>query len=135
MSRRPVLKDILGQAECNGLYRLADDVVLADAHAIPGEKLTGKAAMLKAIAKELAFPDYFGANWDALEECLTDLSWLDGDAVLLIDRASVPEEQAPEDWGVCLDILADAARFWSDQGRPFAVFLRDSHAALTVVQA
>lgn len=135
MSRRPVLKDILGQAERNGLYRLADDVVLAAAHAIPGEKLTGKAAMLKAIAKSLDFPDYFGANWDALEECLTDLSWFEGGVVLLIDQVSVPEEQAPNDWGVCLDILADAAHFWSGQGRSFAVFLRDSHAALTVVQA
>jgi hypothetical protein len=135
MSRRPVLKDVLGHADRNGLYRLADDVGPADALPISGARLIGKTAMLGAISQALDFPDYFGANWDALEECLTDLSWLDGDVVLLIDQASVAEDKAPDDWGVCLDILADAAKFWSGQGRPFVVFLRDSHAALPVVQA
>jgi len=135
MSRRLQLKDILGHPGNNGLYRLVEGVVPTGGLTLAGARLTGKAAMLEAISGALDFPDYFGANWDALEECLTDLSWLEGDVVLVIDQASVPEKRAPEDWGMCLDILADAARFWSDQGRPFAVFLRDSHAALKVVQS
>ena len=28
-------------------------------------------------SKALSFPDYFGWNWDAFDECITDLSWLD----------------------------------------------------------
>jgi hypothetical protein len=31
----------------------------------------------------LKFPDYFGWNWDALDECLRDLSWLPPGRVIL----------------------------------------------------
>jgi hypothetical protein len=35
----------------------------------------GKAALLERIAGALRFPRWFGGNWDALEDCLMDLSW------------------------------------------------------------
>jgi hypothetical protein len=35
----------------------------------------GKAALLKAFAAAFAFPATFGGNWDALADCLQDLSW------------------------------------------------------------
>ena len=38
----------------------------------------------------LRFPDYFGGNWDALEECLNDLSWLPADAQIVIVHAQPP---------------------------------------------
>jgi len=28
---------------------------------------------LDAVSKAMRFPDYFGRNWDALDECLTDM--------------------------------------------------------------
>jgi hypothetical protein len=41
-------------------------------------------SLLSAIATAMNFPSYFGMNWDALDECLRDLSWLDPKGVLLI---------------------------------------------------
>jgi RNAse (barnase) inhibitor barstar len=38
--------------------------------------ITSKAALLTELAQRLHFPDYFGMNWDALDECIHDLSWL-----------------------------------------------------------
>jgi RNAse (barnase) inhibitor barstar len=38
--------------------------------------VTRKEDLLRCIAAKLKFPDYFGFNWDALDECLADLSWL-----------------------------------------------------------
>ena len=40
-------------------------------------------ALLDALYNALRFPDYFGGNWDALDECICDLSWLPpGDVIL-----------------------------------------------------
>ncbi len=128
-SRRVVLADILGHAERNGLYRFPDAEPMAAAVRLPGRQLTNKMAMIDAVADALAFPDYFGRNWDALEECLLDLSWRPGSLVLLIDNAQVPEQRAPADWREFLEILHDAARFWKKEGRVFSVFLQGSHAA------
>lgn len=124
---RVALADVVGHAERNGIYRLEGDAPLAIR--IAGRDLTGKPAMLAALAAAFAFPEWFGHNWDALADCLTDLAWLDGPVVLLVENAGVPEAAAPEAWDVLLDILADAARHWQAEGRPFAVLLEGGNAA------
>jgi hypothetical protein len=128
------LADILGHPEHNGLYRLPEGKVLSDAVPVKG-RLTTKTAMLKAVSKALKFPDYFGHNWDAMEECLTDMSWHAGAVVLLIEKAAIPEAEAPKDWTVLLAILADSARYWQAEGRSFAVFLQGGHTTYPMVAA
>jgi hypothetical protein len=84
--------------------------------------ISEKQALLAQIARALEFPEWFGGNWDALEDCLTDLSWLQGAGhVLLFEDAA---QLAPDDRGVLADILASAAAYWGERGRPFfAVFV------------
>ena len=43
---------------------------------IAGEKATTSETFLAEIARALKFPEYFGNNYDALDEMLNDLSWL-----------------------------------------------------------
>jgi hypothetical protein len=70
-----------------------------------------------AFAKALALPDWFGRNWDALEDCLSDLSWREaGGHVLLL-------EGDPD--AMLLDVLASAAEFWAGQRKPFFAVLVD----------
>ena len=54
---------------------------------LDGAAARDKAHFMTSIAQALAFPDYFGANWDAFDECLDDLHWQDKAIVLVIDHA------------------------------------------------
>ena len=82
-----------------------------------------KNELLARLARGLHFPTWFGGNWDALEDCLTDLSWLEGDGhVLLLEGASGVNR---DDFGILADVLSSSARFWAERRRSFfAVFVQ-----------
>jgi len=58
--------------------------------------ITSKDVLLRILGQQLGVPKYFGVNWDALDECLLDLSWIAADDVCLwhedLPLASVPKE-------------------------------------------
>ncbi|MBX3410067.1 MAG: barstar family protein [Phycisphaeraceae bacterium] len=45
-------------------------------YTIDGRNCTSRLALMDEWSRVLAYPDYFGRNWDAFEECVCDLSWL-----------------------------------------------------------
>ena len=53
---------------------------------VDGASVHSRDELLDAIAAELGFPEYFGHNWDALDECLRDLSWRPAPGYVLIVR-------------------------------------------------
>jgi len=84
--------------------------------------VAAKEPLLECLARALGFPDWFGANWDALEDCLADLSWRAGTGhVILLERQG---ELPLDDLGVLVEVLGAAAEHWAGRGRPFfAVFV------------
>ena len=50
---------------------------------VRGRKAGTTAAFYDELAAALQFPDYFGENWDAANDCLGDLEWLHADAIVL----------------------------------------------------
>ena len=54
------------------------------ARVVRGHKATAKAACLDEFAAAFQFPPSFGDNWDALRDCLCDLSWLAADECLIV---------------------------------------------------
>jgi hypothetical protein len=88
---------------------------------IPGEAtfharvpagITTKAGLMNALDGELQFPDYFGCNWDALAECIQDLSWLSDGNVALVHE-DVPLENDRRSLAIYLSILRDAVEKWA----------------------
>jgi RNAse (barnase) inhibitor barstar len=53
-------------------------------------RLRRKRDLLRALASGLKFPKYFGHNWDALEECLSDLSWLGQQSGIVLVHKYMP---------------------------------------------
>ena len=120
----------LQDAAKSGVYRASRSDVIADA--VRGSKLSfarillndvrGKEALMARIAGTLAFPSWFGANWDALEDCLTDLSWHEGQGHVLVFEGF--QFLPADELGVLLDVLITAAEFWPQRGKPFfAIFI------------
>ena len=82
---------------------------------IKGAKCQTITGLLTECARALDFPDYFGHNWDALEECLADLEWLPAKGyILLITDAECVLPNNEEDYETFLEILRDAGEAWGN---------------------
>lgn len=114
----------------SGVYRAGSlDAVREAARELPSLRcvlvdlagVVSKEALLDRVAKALGFPEWFGRNWDALEDCLSDLSWTGAQGhVLCIEGGGSLED---DDRGIFLDILRATAESWAGRQRPFfAVF-------------
>jgi len=78
------------------------------------------AGVIGSIARALEFPQWFGGNWDALEDSLGDLSWREGAGHVLLFRTY----PAGDELGLLVDVLRSTAEYWAGRGKPFfAVFI------------
>lgn len=120
----------LQDAARSGVYRASRADAIEDA--LRGSKLSlarialhdlsDKRALLRRIAAKLGFPAWFGENWDALEDCLTDLSWREGEGHVLVVEGF--QFLPAEDLGELIDVMTSVAQFWAAHGKPFfAVFI------------
>ncbi len=89
-----------------------------------------KAEMLVRIAAALDFPAWFGHNWDAFFDCLTDLGWRPAlGYVLILEHADELKAAEPEVFDTSLAILGDAAAVWQARGAPFRAFVSTGPAS------
>ena len=112
------------------LSRVATDRRLRTFVMEGGEKIGDKDAYLGAASEAMGFPDYFGHNWDAFEECVRDLGWVPAAGyVLLYDHFDRFASADPSSWKMAHDILDSAVQYWSTKGIPFYVLLKGTPPA------
>ena len=79
-----------------------------------------KASMLDAVAKALRFPEWFGHNWDALNDCLLDMGWLPAlGYVIILDHCDGIHALAEDDFVTLMQLFQAVADEWREDGKPF----------------
>ena len=79
-----------------------------------------KQGFISLVAKALDFPEWFGGNWDAFEDCLGDLSWHPAPGyVLLLEHGKHFGAGHKQEFVTALEVLDGVAEYWHAQGKPF----------------
>ena len=81
-----------------------------------------KQEVLEAIGRALSFPAHYGANLDALYDCLTDLPNAERGLVVLLDRIPTGAGFDADARESLLETFRDAADFHVEAATPFRVF-------------
>lgn len=131
---REELTDTLPQADRAGVFSLPAhdietlaEVALERRFAVFRVNLAGcteSSEVLERLADQLHFPDWFGQNWDALADCLTDFSWHEAAGyVLVLEQLGDFRAAGDDDFDTLIEILSDSSASWSVLGIPFWAFL------------
>jgi RNAse (barnase) inhibitor barstar len=101
-----------------------------------GSKMTTDADLFDEVGAALQFPDYFGENWNALEDCLSDLEWMPADCYLIVvTEVDTMLTEVPDLLEHLLVTFSRVAQGWAQTAnrplpdpRPFHVVLRPHRA-------
>lgn len=114
--------------EARALQKLAKEAGFAFFH-VDGKSIARKEQLLNHMSTALHFPKEFGHNWDALEDYLTDLDWVDGDGYLIYyDHIDGLLQAHPDQFETLVEILRDAVASWKEDGSAMVVLLSGAKA-------
>jgi hypothetical protein len=128
------LRELLRE-KASGVFRLTGEAGLEKINEVAsgfdcsvfrahGKTIENKRDFLAATATSLNFPEYFGHNWDAFEECISDPDLTPNQTLIVIfDDMTAFVKNEPDQFKTALDILRDAARAWSDAGKSLLVLV------------
>ncbi len=82
-----------------------------------GSKMSTLDDLHNEVGATLQFPWYYGENWAAFDECITDLDWLPADSYLLIvtNAEEVLVKESDREFAVLIETLERAASEWAGQ--------------------
>ena len=112
---------VLSRRDLPALRQAADElkqaffsVDLGNARNVPG--------FIKALNRDLDFPDWFGGNLDALHDCLTDFSWRPASGYVITIEGSAALRANPTSFAAFNEVLASVVEAWQARNIPFRVF-------------
>lgn len=81
-------------------------------------------SMLRQLGSALHFPIWYGANFDALYDCLTDPDWQPARGhVLLLQGMSALRGADPDVFATLIEVLQAAAETRQEMGAPFWILI------------
>lgn len=94
---------------------------------IEGDLINDSSSLFSEMSEKLKFPDYFGRNWNALQDCLRDLEWFSSENgyVIIWSNASKMMMTSPEDFFEFMNILKYVNEYWSSIGKIFKLIVFD----------
>ena len=99
---------------------ISESLVQPVFHVFVPNTIATKSELLDFLGERLKFFDGWGKNWDALDDLLDDLSWIDKKTVW-IEHQTFPKIGKSE-LGIYLDILKDAMSALREEGEKRLVF-------------
>lgn len=101
---------------------------------IKGENCTKIKDVFREFCIGFKFPNYFGNNWNAFDECINDLDWLEADGyAIIISDIDMVLLNDNENFESLVTILSNAAREWANgrgyddfptQPKPFNIIMQ-----------
>ena len=79
-------------------------------------------SFIKALKRDLDFPDWFGGNLDALHDCLTDFSWRPASGYVITLSGYEMLRGNPTSFAAFNSVMASAVEAWEARAIPFRVF-------------
>jgi RNAse (barnase) inhibitor barstar len=124
---------ILADPRRNGAYLFTGDIETVEQAAkaagltlvdLDLASVQNKAELLELLAERFGLPPYFGGNWDALYDSLTDLPSADARSWLILMRnAAGFASRHRRDFATALRVFTEAAKYWATQGKPFSLIV------------
>jgi RNAse (barnase) inhibitor barstar len=84
---------------------------------LDGKSIMDKQSFLRKSAITFGFPNYYGENWDAFEECIRDFGWhptVNG-YIILYDHFDIFASHCPREFKIALEIFESAANIGKSQ--------------------
>lgn len=104
---------------------------------VRGRKMRTVDRLFDEVAAALQFPHYFGENWPAFDECLSDMDWLpteSGIVIVILDANEVLRDSPDSELEVLVRLIERAAdhyaqpiergEWWDRPAVPFHVVLQ-----------
>jgi RNAse (barnase) inhibitor barstar len=126
--------EILANTDIAGVYEIPEagvDAIIAAAeankHIVYRADLRaarGREQMLKIVGEGLELPAWYGANFDALMDCICDMNWIPAPGyTIIIENCHNIHSLAYADFNMMIDVFAEAAKAWREEGKPFWCFV------------
>ena len=91
---------------------------------LEGQKIEKKLQFLNHAAVVMHFPVHFGNNWDAFEDCITDLEWIEAEGyVIYFDHTENFAQHHASELETVTELFQDAVEYWKKEGTSMLVLL------------